>query len=408
MKIPVDRFLPVNSLVLLTGLFFFQCKTSEPDDSPGPGNPPTSTVAPDDLPPTDTSVPTLSVSWDNTARKMSHDVYFAEYGRVHRVKGDTLLLTYHCGDRENYWDNIAIRRSTDGGTSWSLAEILVTDNDPNYYGFANPELLVLRNGDVMLAYTGRGKPDDNAHDNIQIRISKDRGWTFGTSRIVATGRSWEPGLVQLADGDIEIFYSSEAAWWPGNNPQQEILMVHSTDLGLTWSAPAHVAYTSGMRDGMPTPLVLKDNKGIVFPIESVNNTQSPWVVWSSVAAKWQYAGLGTTANNRRWLATSERIWGGAPYLVQLPTGQTLLSTQDAGGRAISSDWRKNTMLVLVGNSVAKNFTAISYPWPNLPVNEGAYYSSLFMKNETTPVLITTRNFADGHSEIYWKEGHISK
>lgn len=391
----------------MASLFLFVCCSKDPAETPTPVNPPPSSVAPDDQPPADESVPALSITWDNTARKLSHDVYFAEYGRVHRVRGDTLLLTYHCGDQENYWDNIAIRRSIDGGTNWSAAEILMADTDPKYYGFANPEILVLQNGDVMLAFTGRGKPDDNAHGNIQIRVSKDRGWTFGTPRIVATGRSWEPAMVQLPDGDIELFYSSEAAWWPGTNPQQEILMVHSTDNGQNWTLPMHVSYVSGMRDGMPVPLVLKDNKGIVFGIESVNNTQSPWILWSSVAARWQYAGLGTTANNRRWLATSQRIWGGAPYLVQLPTGQTLLSTQDAGGRTIGSDWRKNTMLVLVGNSVAKNFTNISYPWPNLPTNEGAYYSSLFMKNNTTPVLITTRSFADGHSEIYWKEGHIS-
>jgi hypothetical protein len=407
MKLPKNHRIAISSLVMMIGLLVFvQCK-NQPDSTPTPIDPPDSTVAADDKLPADNSVASLSITWDNTARKLSHDVEFAEYGRVHRVKGDTLLLTYHCGDRENYWDNIAIRRSTDDGTTWSAAEILMADTDPNYYGFSNPEILVLKNGDVMLAFTGRGKPDDNTHDNIQVRISKDRGWTFGMPRIIATGRSWEPGLIQLPDGDIEVFYASEAAWWPGTNPQQEILMVHSMDNGQTWTAPTHVAYAAGMRDGMPVPLVLNDNKGIVFGIESVNNTQSPWVLWSSVAARWRYAGLGTVANNRRWLATSQKVWGGAPYLVQLPTGQTLLSTQDAGGRTISSDWRKNTMLVLVGNSVARNFTGISYPWPNLPIDEGAYYSSLFMKNNTTPVLITTRNFADGHSEIYWKEGHIS-
>jgi hypothetical protein len=406
MKFHVGSFLKPRTALLLVGLLLL-VRCQKPAD-PAPVTPPASTVAPDDQPPTDTTTPTLTIAWDATARKLSHDVPFAEYGRVHRVAGDTLLLTYHCGDRENYWDNIAIRRSTDGGATWSAAEILVPDNDPNYYGFANPDLLVLRNGDVLLAYTGRGKPDDNAHDNIQIRLSRDRGWTFGPPRIAATGRSWEPAAVQLPDGEIELFYSSEAAWWPSPNPQQEILMVRSTDNAQSWSNPTHVAYTAGARDGMPVPLVLGGGKGIVFPIESVNNSQSPWVVWSSVAARYNYAGLGTPANGRRWLATSERIWGGAPYLVQLPTGETLLSTQDAGGRGIGSDWRKNTMLVLVGNSVAKNFTNLSYPWPNLPPNEGAYYSSLFLKNATTPVLVTTRNFADGHSEIFWKEGHIAR
>ena len=66
------------------------------------------------------------------------------------------------------------------------------------------------------------------------------------------------------------------------------------------------------------------------------------------------------------------------------------------------------MLVLTGNSMAQKFTNISYPWPNLPVTEGAYYSSLFLKDPSTLVLVTTRNFTDGHSEIYLKEGHIQR
>jgi hypothetical protein len=130
------------------------------------------------------------------------------------------------------------------------------------------------------------------------------------------------------------------------------------------------------------------------------------MVWSSVDAKWNYQSVATSQNGRRWLATSENIWGGAPFLIQLPSGETVLSCQDNGGRSISSDWKKNTMLVLVGNSIGRNFTNISYPWPDLPSNEGAYYSSLFLKDNTTLVLVTTRNFSDGHSEIYWKEGQL--
>ncbi|GAB3525795.1 hypothetical protein GCM10027443_00220 [Pontibacter brevis] len=401
------KFFRIKVLVLLLGhLVFVSCKE---DTKKNPITPTPVTDTPEELPPVDTSTPNLTITWEDAAVKMSHQVYSAEYGRAHRVKGDTVLFTYHFGPPANEWDNIAIRRSIDGGNTWSEAETIVADDNPNYYGFANPELITLQNGDVILAYTGRGKPDDNAHANIQIRVSKDRGWTFGPPQIVATGRSWEPAMIQLPDGEIELFYSSEALWWsgPGDTAeQQEILMVRSTDNGATWSAPIQVAYTPGMRDGMAVPLVLQDGKGIVFPIESVNNTASPWIVWSSLEARWNYDRVGSLQNERRWLATKAPIWGGAPFIIQLPTGETILSVQDRGGRAIGSDWKKNTMLVLVGNSVAKNFTNISYPWPGLPTNEGAYYSSLFLKDAQTLVLVTTRNYADGHSEVYWKEGHI--
>lgn len=402
MKLPKCKIL----VLLVAQLFFASCKEDTKTDSVTPAP---VTGQPDDLPPEDASTPSLTIVWEKNAVKMSHEVYSAEYGRAHRVKGDTVLLTYHFGPQENEWDNIAIKRSIDGGDSWSEAEVLVSDDNPNYYGFANPSLITLQNGDVLLAYTGRGNPDDNAHANIQIRVSKDRGWTFGPPKIVTTGRSWEPAMVQLPDGEIELFYSSEARWWngPGSTAeQQEILMVRSTDNGATWSYPVQVAYTGGMRDGMAVPLVLQNDKGIVFPIESVKNVVSPWIVWSSMEARWDYASVGTMQNERRWLATRAPVWGGAPYIIQLPTGETILSCQDRGGRAIGSDWKKNTMLVLIGNSVAKNFTNISYPWPDLPLNEGAYYSALFLKDADTIVLVTTRNYKDGHSEVYWKEGQL--
>jgi hypothetical protein len=392
--------------LLITGLALISsCRRSSTPD-PAPVIPPENFHA-DDLPVIDGSVPNnITISWSNTARKLSHDVYYAEYGRLKKLGGDTMFLLYHYGSAGNEWDNIALRKSFDGGTNWTPVETLMADDNPNYWGFANPEMIVLQNGWLMFAYTGRGRPDDNLHDNIQIRLSKDRGKTWAAPIIAATGRSWEPAMIQLPDGEIQLFYSSEAAWWPGNNPQQEILMVKSDNNGNSWSQPKRVAYTPGMRDGMATPLILKDNKGIVFPIESVNNSKSPWIVWTSMSARWNYKAHGTAENGRRWLATAQNIWGGAPYIIQLPSGETILSVQDAGGRTIGSDWKKNTMLVLVGNASATNFTNITYPWPGLPVNEGAYYSSLILKNDSTLVMLTTRNFADNHSEIYWKEGKI--
>jgi hypothetical protein len=371
------------------------------------GSTPTNNTHADDLPAADNSTSTVNITWSTTARKISDTVYFAEYGRIHRIGTNSLLLTYHCGGQNDSWNNIALRRSDDNGTTWSSAQIVMADNVSGYYGFSDPDILVMQNGWLMLAFVGRAIADDNAHDNVQIRISKDNGNTWGDPQIIATGRSWEPGMVQLPTGDVEMFYSSEANWWPSATPQQDILFIHSTDNGATWSTPKEVAYANGDRDGMPVPVLLNNNKGIVFPVESVNNSKSPWIIWSSTDAKWNYASDGTTQNGRRWLATNDNVFGGAPFMVQLQTGETLLSFQDAGGRNIGSNWKKSTMLIYKGNSVANNFHRINDPWPNLPLNEGAYYSSLFLKDQSTAVLVTTRNFSDGHSEIYWKEGQIT-
>jgi hypothetical protein len=370
------------------------------------------TVHPDELPPVDASTPKISIRWAKTARKVSHDVYFAEYGRVKKWNGDTLLLTYHCGTKGNEWDNIVLRRSFDNGITWQPPQVLVADNKPKkYYGFSTPDLLRLKNGWLVLAYTGRGIPDDSTHNNIQVSISKDKGYTWSKPNIIAIGRSWEPGMVQLPDGEIQLFFSTEFVSTKNSKGrhEQKILMLSSKDNGLRWSPPKMVAFMKGLRDGMAIPLLLKSNKGVITAFESVNNGQSPCFVWSSLKSGWNYKDMATPENGRRWCGV-DNIWGGAPYMVQLPTGEIIMSIQDSGGRGIEryTQWKKNTMLVVVGNSMAKSFTNLSYPWPALPKSEGAYFNSVYLKNDSTIVAVSTRNFPDAHSEVWWKEGYIRR
>lgn len=351
----------------------------------------------------------IRIEWDHSSeKKISHDAYSAEYARIRRIGGDTLFLVYRSGPEGHTWDNIALRKSFDNGKTWDPFTLLARDDNPAYFGFSDPEMIVLKNGWIIVAFEGRGNPDTNDHDNIQIRISKDRGMTWESPVIVTKGRSWEPAMIQLPGGEIQLFYSSEARWWPSPEPRpQEILMIRSLNNGLAWDEPKQVAFTEGARDGMPSPLLLENNKGIIFAIENVGLPRSPWIIYSSPSSNWDYDDLPSTSNNRRWRAISGDIHGGGPYIVQIPSGETILSCHIAGGRNVSG-WRKNTMAVYIGDNEAKNFRDRTYPWPNLPLNEGAIFNSLFVKDDSTVVALASRIFADGHGEIYWKEGHIKR
>ncbi len=364
-----------------------------------------------EIPDTKDTLKNLNIVWEKKEKRISHDVYFSEYGRVKRLNGDTLLLVYHCGTLKNEWDNIALRKSTDNGKTWLQAGIIVKDNKPERYnGFSTPDLLVLKNKWLVLSYAGRGKPDDSLHNNLQVRISKDQGKSWSDAQVVSLGRSWEPGMVQLPDGEIELFYSSEMtnSKKAQGRHEQKILMISSKDNGLSWSDAKPVAFLPHTRDGMPVPVLLKKNKGIIFLIEAVYNDQSPQILWSSLKAKWNYKEIGSLRNGRRWTASVDPIWGGAPSLVQLSTGETIICMQTELGRKIDryNGWKKNSVVIMVGNSVAKNFGSLSFPYPNLSLNEGRYFNSLFLKNDSTVALITTRNLPSGRSVLYWKEGHI--
>src|SRR5699024_2113575 len=234
-------------------VILFSCHKKEevgPDPSLTSSDSDTTIVHKDDQPPVDNSVPSTTIVWESTAKKISHDVGYAEYGRIYRLNGDTLFLTYHCRDdksaRAGAGIDIALRKSTDNGQSWSDVRILVDGPQPDYRGFQNPELLFLKNGWIIMAFVGKGIPDDNFHDNVQICVSKDRGNTWSKPKVVALGRSWEPDMIQLSDGTIDMFYSSQAAWWPEKNEQnrlQNILMITSSDNGQTWSSPKEVSFS---------------------------------------------------------------------------------------------------------------------------------------------------------------------
>jgi hypothetical protein len=369
---------------------------------------PESGYATDDQPSIDDTIRNLVIKWDTSARKVSHPVYFAEYGRIRRIKGDTLMLMYQFGPKEKEWNAIALRKSTDNGNSWSGVKSF-QPKDIYYEGYCNPDIIAMKNGNLLMAYCARGYKGDTSENHLQIRISKDKGnsWTFG--KTIAKGLLWEPALLSLNDGELQIFYTSELKnRKAAGRPEQKIIVQTSKNYGLSWSAPKTIAYSKHIRDGMPVPLLLKDKKGILLAMESVENSKSPQILWTSLKANWNYETPGNIENGRRWYGAADPIWGGAPSIIQLPHGETIIAMQTEGSRKIEryTGWKKNTMQVLVGNSVGKNFHDLSKPYPNLPLSDGAYFSSLFLKDASTIVLISSRNFKDGHSEVWWKEGHI--
>ena len=348
------------------------------------------------------------IVWDDPseARKISQDGYYAEYGRVCRLgDSDTLLLVHHGGPDIGDWVNISLRKSFDNGVTWTEQEILMDINDyrSEYWRFCCPEILELGNGWILIAYTANGKPETNENCHVHILTSKDRGKTWEGPLLVNTGRSWEPFMIQLPHGELELFYSSEARWWPGDNLKQEIHSIRSTNNGQNWSYHQTVAYYPEKRDGMPVAVILQGNRGVVFSIETVLHNHSPYIIKRDLAGDWDLPDPILNDGDSRWHIPGFRNeFGGGPYLVQLPTGETVLSAHVHRG----GDWHQNYMQVMIGDNTARNFQDLTVPWGIPPSNQGDILSSLFIKDEETIVIITSRNTEGGYSAVYWLEGKI--
>jgi len=369
-----------------------------------------------DVPVDETTNPVKhTIRWDATMtlHPISPKGLQTEYPRIIRLSPDTLLCSYHGGTASDYWINIYLQRSFDNGQTWTSPAILMDKEKSafgsHYWRFCNPEMTRLKNGWVLMSFVGNGNPDTNDNSHVMVMRSKDNGQTWSDPLIIGHGRTWEPTVTQLPNGELELYVSSEAAWYQQSNDVfQEILYSRSTDNGETWTEFKRACYAPNRRDGMPSAIVMQGNKGILFSIETVNDGGfgSPSMVHRPLNGEWDATPWNGISTDKRW-NVNVNAFGGAPYTIQLPTGEIVVSAHVNGRNGV---WQTSYPRIVVGDSNGKNFTTPVTPITNLPASEGAYYNSLFLKDSETVWLVITHSFYNGSTrlkgEIVYLEGKI--
>ena len=369
--------------------------------------------------------PGIRIAWDfKTLQKLYGKYSF--YPRMIRLKNGHILCAFENWTQKNEQviASILVIKSEDDGKTWS--EPVTVAQSENGINPAVPDLVQLNNGYILLAYNPR-PPENNAdpakHFAIKTALSMDNGahwmpWSdvYTASYLFADG-CWEPAPIQLPDGEVQLFIANENPY--RNSNEQEITMFRSFDYGFTWVDTVTVSFRKGGRDGMPVPLILQNNQGIIFSIEDNgwgDGQFKPTIIRSSMADNWR-SGVVDGSSPRRWRALKKRFQiadgevGAAPYVVQLPGGQTVLSYQGTEGRHpdANPDWRKVSMFTAIGDEQAQNFSRKSQPFL-IRNDRTAMWNSLFVKNaKTITALTSTTNFsADGSSEIYAIDGYVLK
>jgi hypothetical protein len=341
----------------------------------------------------------IHIEWDqSTVKRVTNGVY----ARVKRINTGELVLVYSEGR------STRLRRSSDNGKTWSN-DLIITQKD--WYSYTNSEMIQLANG--WLLYTWNGRPleqDAGLPYTINTIISKDNGFTWSDERTVYTAGTvtrrgaWEPVLLQIPSGEIQLYFANEYLF-PNTN-EQDITLLRSFDNGLSWGHIRRVSYRTGSRDGMPVPVYLQNEKGIAFAIEDngIHGKFKPVIIWSSVSDNWTQ-GYADGNSSRRWHALSEdsrlasEVYAGAPYLIQLPTGETLLSIQSTEGR-IRHDMNVSIMQVYIGNDEAREFKNKSTPFQNWPDEMSMLWNSLAVIDDETILAVGSS------SGIWTVEGKI--
>lgn len=355
----------------------------------------------------------IHIGWDfKTLTRVVDRV--AYYPRIIRLQSGELLCAFE-SER-----NVYITRSSDEGKNWSNAKLIAPSN--GVVGSAVPELIQLVSGRILLAYNTRPPADNQNPDKkfgIKLRISEDGGYTWTEQQNVFEGGYewnrgvWEPAMIQLETGEVQLFFANEFPY--DQSKDQEISMVRSFDDGKSWMKPVTISYREGYRDGMPVPLILQNKQGIVVAIEDNGmgpGEFKPAIIWSSMDDNWkQDHATGNSARRWRALTSNGQLdpsdYGGAPYIRQLPSGQTLLSFQGTENR--THNWTKSTMTVAIGDEQAHNFSRKSEPF-DVPEDRAALWSSIFIKNDTTVTAVTstTAYSSSGRSELYTIDGYVNQ
>lgn len=303
------------------------------------------------------------------------------YPRIKALSDGTLLMTFmndHFG-----WDAF-VRHSEDGGRTWSDAQMVRQRFDARSSAgadqmvFVNPDFIELQDGRILLAYQWRYKKgyNDIAHTNencgVEIMFSDDKGRTFSEPRNIYTGRCWEPAMLQLPSGEIQMYITDSNETLNGVS-QPCTILIRSFDGGRTWQGKESCSYRDGeiisrtfdercTADGMPSGVWLDDDYGIAVPLEVWSGKykmgQTPVVVRTDAATNWH------SDQSIRSEGGPEYPWkkqlnkdfvGFGPYSTKLPTGEMVVLTNGVY-KNVQGMW------VFIGDKRADNFRFATSPF----------------------------------------------
>ena len=297
------------------------------------------------------------------------------YPRFIKTDAGDYLMFYHYGTTSWAGNECEYMRSPDLiNWTWEkkLFEVFpITDcmGKSNKRAYAGANMVKLANGDILVVASTRAISsfrDRNADNGLAIRISKDNGYTWGEEQIVYVGTNWEPMPVVLPSGRIHIYYTDskklpEGAFGNGNEVVSTgSSYIWSDDNGQTWhgdsnNAAEHLFGFAQVRYEYGSQLIMTDQMPAVIALNNSNKLAAAAESFIGGKDYTSYISLAYTDEDGNWGTPDSRgvlpddrkdnfVKGCAPYLVQFPSGETVLSYNE-----------NNTFYMMQGNAQAKNF-----------------------------------------------------
>jgi hypothetical protein len=349
------------------------------------------------------------IEWDESSLVCIADE--GAYPRLRRLDDGSLLAAY-----ENRRGDVMVRKSMDNGTTWgeSVKAFEAFDHEDIDAGastrvnIANPELIQLPGGDILLAVNLRPRLGGIYPFSIALKRSHDEGKSWADSKILYQAGTifrdgcWEPSFLLLPDGRVQIYFANESPY--RESDEQEISMLTSSDNGNSWSSePVTVSFRRQRRDGMP--VAVHNGKEIYVAIEDNRSGQfKPYIVKSSIHDDWREPVLEDSPNRYAALrhALPDTVYAGAPYLIRTESDLYLLSYQTTQHR--TSEWEHSTMEVVVSDQPA-DFRNPTHPF-EVPLSKEAKWGSLTDLGGNTIAALSSTNFNSDKIGVWMIKGEI--
>ena len=243
----------------------------------------------------------------------------AFYPRMIVLRNNDWLVAYDTNDGGGH-QRCQVSRSGDNGQTWRV----LSTASIGYGDAANAQILLLANGDLLLAY----RLVSGDYKALKVSRSTDNGTTWEEWSTIAEVTMpdykgvWEPHLGFLPDGKVAVMYASEA--YQPDFPQV-IEMKISEDNGLNWGKPIRVSDNERSRDGMPVWTLTNDGQVlVVFEATDDPNGIRPFLI------RYKISPDGYDWSGERYIlyAPVKNISrAAAPYVVTLPDGILMASAQ---------------------------------------------------------------------------------
>lgn len=274
-----------------------------------------------------------------------------DYGRIKRLRDGRYLLFYQ-PLKHGYHIYLSF---SDDAIHWSRGVRIFEgykftngDGEEDTMKYATADAVELENGDILcfcIFHSDKHYARHLDEFGLCMKRSTDGGKTWGEEKVLHRTVDWEPYPMQLeSSGEILVFFTDSDWDWDPNSSGCSLL--RSSDGGKTWTLQKQAARQRRSKAvprqrSVGTPRIPADSTRTVFtdqmPVVVVLNgtqtalgayetqmTEGPLTIslsWGDASWPETLTGEKTGPKDRR----NQCIEGGAPYLMQFPSGETLLS-----------------------------------------------------------------------------------